>query len=256
MSFFKKVFASVGVGAAEVDTQLDQDVLKPGNEITGKVVIKGGSVEQNIDSIYLSLNTTYIREVDDNKVEETGVIGRFKLTEPFMISPDEVKEIPFAFNLPLSTPVSIGQSHVWVQTGLDIKNAVDPSDRDYIHVEPHPLMQAFFTALDNLGFKLHSVENEVAPKMLGRDLSFVQEFEFIPYSGPFRGKLDELEVVFLPITEDEFDVMLEVDRRANGLGGLLSEMLDVDETKLRIHLTSENVDHLQNDLESLIARYS
>ncbi|WLR52781.1 sporulation protein [Bacillus tianshenii] len=256
MSFFKKMFASIGVGAAEVDTQLEQDILRAGSDITGKVVIRGGSVAQDIDAIYLSLNTTYLREVDDDKVEETGVIGRYQVTNPFTIAPDEVKEIPFSFELPLGTPVSIGRSHVWVQTGLDIKMAVDPSDRDYIRVEPHPYMSAFFEALDELGFKLQEAENEVAPKMLGSRLPFVQEFEFIPYRGEFRGKLDELEVIFLAVSENEFDVWMEVDRRAQGLGGLFSEMLDMDETKLRIRLTADELPNLKGELHRLIKDYS
>lgn len=256
MSFFKKVFASMGVGAAEVDTQLDQDILQAGSDISGKVVIRGGSVEQEIDAIYLSLNTTYIREVDDRKNEETGVIARYQLTEPFTINTDEVKEVPFSFELPLGTPVSIGRSHVWVQTGLDIKMAVDPSDRDYIRVEPHPYMSAFFEALDELGFKLREAENEVAPRMLGSRLPFVQEFEFVPYTGQFKGKLDELEVIFLPISENEFDVWMEVDRKAQGLSGLFSEMLDLDETKLHVRLAADQLPNLKSELSSLISRYS
>ena len=54
MSFFNKVFASVGIGAAKVDTKLEKDRVMPGEEVRGIVEIRGGNTEQNIDDIYLS----------------------------------------------------------------------------------------------------------------------------------------------------------------------------------------------------------
>jgi len=39
MSFFNKVLASVGIGAATVDTKLERDVVMPGEEIKGVVEI-------------------------------------------------------------------------------------------------------------------------------------------------------------------------------------------------------------------------
>ena len=68
MSFFNKVLASVGIGAATVDTKLERDQVVPGEEIKGIVEIRGGNVEQKIDDIYLSVNTQYVKESDDRKV--------------------------------------------------------------------------------------------------------------------------------------------------------------------------------------------
>ncbi|MDF2645937.1 MAG: SpoOM family protein [Paenibacillus sp.] len=61
-------------------------------------------------------------------------------------------EIPFQFVLPHETPISIGISPIWVRTGLDIDNAVDPSDRDDIKVQAHPHTAVVFEALEELGF--------------------------------------------------------------------------------------------------------
>lgn len=54
------------------------------------------------------------------------------------------KEIDFQFLLPVHTPPTIGKTKVWIQTGLDVPNAVDPKDRDYINVEPHRYMNTVF----------------------------------------------------------------------------------------------------------------
>ncbi|MEH7437068.1 sporulation protein [Neobacillus drentensis] len=256
MSFFDKVFASVGIGAASVDTKLEKDTYMPGETVQGVVEIKGGKVEQQIDEIYLSLNTTYLKESDDRKYNVTATIDRFRLTTPFTIRSNERKEIPFTFQLPYDTPLSIGRSKVWVTTGLDIKGGVDPSDKDYLKVIPNQLMTAVFNAVDNLGFRIREADCEEAPRRLRGRLPFVQEFEFVPTSGLFRGKLDELEVVFLSSGNGTLELMFQVDRRAKGLSGLFSEAMGMDETNVRLTVSNADIPNLQQKIQSVIQRYS
>lgn len=256
MSFFDKMFASVGIGAAKVDTILINDRLIAGDEVSGKVSIQGGKIDQDIDEIYLKVMTSYEREKDDKKIHEECVIGKFRLTEKFTIHANEKKEIPFSFYLPIDTPVSYGRTRVWVETGLDIKNAVDPSDRDYIDVHPSQLMSKFLNAVADLGFRLREVDCEAAPYNLKRRLPFVQEFEFVATKGEFRGHLDELEVVFLETSENRIDVLLQVDRRPRGLGGIFSEMLNLDETNLRLTFTTEDSSILKEKIQQILRTHS
>lgn len=256
MSFFDKMFASVGIGAAKVDTILNNDKLVAGDEVSGRVLIQGGKTEQDIDEIYLKIVTSYERERDDKKIREECVIGKFRLTERFTIKANEKKEFPFSFELPIDTPVSYGKTRVWVETGLDIKNAIDPSDRDYIDVHPSQLMSKFLNAVTDLGFRLREVDCEAAPYHLRRRLPFVQEFEFVATKGEFRGRLDELEVIFLETSQDRIDVLLQVDRRPTGLGGLFSEMLNLDETNLRLTITTEDIFSLPEKIQQILRKYS
>lgn len=67
-----------------------------GEEILGKVHITGGSVSQQIESIYLTLSTSYIREVDDKKITTTTYdLERVRLTEPFSVEPNEKEKFHF-----------------------------------------------------------------------------------------------------------------------------------------------------------------
>jgi len=256
MSFFDKVFASVGIGSATVDTKLEKDTYKPGETVNGIVEIRGGKVDQQVDDIYLSLNTTYLKESDDKKYNVTATIDRFRVTSPFTIGKNERKEIPFSFQLPLDTPLSIGRSKIWVTTGLDIKNAVDPGDKDYIQVVPDQLMNAIFNAVDSLGFRLREADCEEASYKVRGRLPFVQEFEYVPTSGPFRGRLDELEVVLRPSGTGVIELLLQVDRRARGLGGLFAEEAGLDESNVRITVTSADIPNLQQQIQSVIQRFS
>lgn len=255
MSFVNKLLASVGIGSAKVDTKIHRTQLVPGEKVDGVVQIRGGNVEQSIDEIYLSLYTTYERERDDKKVKIQTEIDRYRLTHSLAIQPNEVKEVPFSFVLPLDTPVTIGKTKVWVHTGLDIKNALDPVDHDYISIAPTPLMQVLMNSLSSLGFRLRNADCEQAKGIFRNRLPFIQEFEFVPTGGAYRKRLDELEVVFLP-KNNGYEVLMEVDRRARGLGGFLAEALEMDESLVRFTITEQDIPNVTEILQSYIARYS
>ncbi|MGD6857274.1 sporulation protein [Bacillus infantis] len=255
MSFFNKVLASVGVGSASVDTKLERDSFYPGEMAKGVIGIKGGKTEQKIDQIYLALNTTYIRESDDKKYTTAGVIDKYRIAETLVIQPNETREIPFSIQIPEDSPLTLGRTKVWISTGLDIKNAVDPGDKDYISIKPNRLMDGVFQAVSDLGFRLREAECEEAPRRLRGRLPFIQEFEFVPVSGTFRGKLDELELVFRPAGGGQMELMLQVDRKARGLGGFLSEALEMDETNVRLRVSDYDLAGIRQQLENTISRY-
>jgi len=249
MSIFKKLLASVGIGAAKVDTRLYDELVIPGEMLNGEVYITGGDVSQEIDDIYLSVATQYKREVDDSTVTEECVLIKYHLSERFNLQPKEETVIPFSFQLPYETPLTLGQQPVYLRTGLDISSAIDPQDTDYIQVRPHPLMQMVLDAVENLGFQLYKVDCEYNPR-LGGTYPFVQEFEFRP-TGKYRGRLDELEVIF-SLNLDNLDVFLELDKRARGFGGFLEEAFDMDERYVRFQVTDADLNLSHRDFEAMI----
>ncbi|WP_459503036.1 sporulation protein [Bacillus sp. C1] len=250
---FQKFLASVGIGSAKVDTVLEKEEYLIGEDIVGAVHITGGSVDQQIESIYLTLTASYIREVDDKKVSATFDLERVRLTDPIMISPNEKVEIPFSFPMPIEAPITFGMKNVWIHTGLDIKRSVDPSDRDYIQVLPNTLLSSVLDGVKQLGFKLRQAECEELPNSLRTKLPFAQEFEFIPVSGKYYGKLDELELLILPTAYDRLDIVMEVDRKVHGLAGLFSEALDLDERVVRFTVTREDIPVMQEKINRYIS---
>ncbi|WP_042148674.1 sporulation protein [Paucisalibacillus sp. EB02] len=251
---FKKLLASVGIGSAKVDTQLVSDQILPGEEVRGKVVIQGGGSEQQIDKINLFVMTEAVREKDDRKVYEKVTLGSFVVGESFSIREGESKEVDFQFRMPVHTPPTLGRTKVWVQTGLDVPSAIDPTDKDFVRVLPHPFMKTVLDALTNvLGFHLRKVEMEYS-----RRHRYVQEFEFYP-SNEFRRDLDELEAIFF-MQEDRVEVILQIDRRAKGLGGLFAEALDMDENFVKVSFSRTDLERgpafIAEELRSVISRYS
>lgn len=105
---FKKFLASVGIGAAKVDTRLFNDSVVPGDLLEGEVHIIGGDVAQNIDDIYLKLATEYKRETEDSTYHEECVMVNYRLLERLSIQPKEEFVVPFSLQLPYEMPLSLG----------------------------------------------------------------------------------------------------------------------------------------------------
>ncbi|HZH62969.1 MAG TPA: sporulation protein [Metabacillus sp.] len=256
MSFFNKILASVGVGSAKVDAKLSDSNIIVGDKVEGIIEVKGGNIEQSIDEIYLTINTNYEKEEDDKVAHKQAVIATVKLNEPFVVMPGETKTIPFTFQLPLDTPLTLGSTKVWLQTGVDIKGAIDPTDRDMVNIHPHHLVEKTLTALKELGFTLRKVKNEAASYKVRKRLPFVQEFEFIPTSGSFYGKLDEVELMFSLIDDKSLEVIVEVDRKSRGITGLFSEALDLDESLVKFTLHEDEIVNIKEVIEEILNKHS
>ncbi|MGM0845389.1 MAG: sporulation protein [Bacillota bacterium] len=256
MSFFNKVFASVGIGAASVDTKLEKTRYSAGDRVSGIVEVKGGNVEQEVDSIYLMLYTSYVKEADDKKYTDSACIEKVQVSEPFVIKANETKQFPVSFEIPFETPVTVGNTSVWVATGLDIKNAVDPTDKDYIDILPNEMMKSVFSSLERLGFQLRKADCEQAPRHLNSRHPFVQEFEFVPTTGVYRSRLDELEVVFLNQSPSSLDILFEVDRKARGFGGFLAEALEMDEQVVKLTITTSDIPAVDGKIIKILDHFS
>ncbi len=71
--------------------------------------------------------------------------------------------------------------------------------------------------------------------MSGFELPFVQEFEFVPTTGPFHGRWRELEIV-AHRDGNELKLWFEVDRNRTGMKGMLASMLGLGELKRELTL--------------------
>jgi sporulation-control protein len=213
---FNNLLASVRIGAAEVDTLLDQEELSPGDEFSAQIVVRGGKVDQTIEGLELRL-ITEMRE----KAHESGtnnVIDQWPLNEEFTIGAGEEKVIPFESRLHPETPVTAIDAprqltKVWIATGLAIDAGIDAKDKDYLTVVPTQPMMAMLQAVERCGLTLRkvSVDNDYITidnetSALGCD----QEFEFRPTATSRHG-FSESEIHFVP-RSDHTKVLLEFDK--------------------------------------------
>ncbi|MBO9597232.1 MAG: sporulation protein [Cohnella sp.] len=230
MTMFKRMLANVGIGAARVDLILHEQTVKAGDAITGAVRIQGGRVDQQVEDVYAYLKTRYLKDVNHSRMYVDASIAAIPLAGKFTVEAEREYEFPVAFRLPPYTPVTMGGAQVWIQTGLEINEAIDPKDEDYLQVTPHPYTAVVLEAAERLGFRLRDASCEYAPYHgIAQGLPFVQAFEFRP-SPERQDRLDELQIVCYP-DDDGVGVLLQIDRQARGLAGLFAEATDTDEER-------------------------
>jgi sporulation-control protein len=250
---FKKWLSSIGlIGGAKVDTRLVSDSFVPGEQVSGEVHITGGEDTQEFNGIYLDVVTHY--KHDDSAHEHA--VAHHDAQGHLSVGPGEERSIPFSFALPYETPLSLGRGSVSVRTGLDVPNAIDPSDTDEIRVAPTPMQRAVLEAAESLGFHLHQAENEYNPRK-GAPLPFVQQLEFRPRGGRYAGHVEELELV-LKQRAGELEVLVELDRRARSLGGFLESAMEMNERFDVLRVTPADVEQrtVHEKLDRLIDHHT
>lgn len=213
---FGKLKASLGIGAAKVDTVLDSMSVFQGDTLKGTVHIKGGDVEQQIDAINLKLCTEVKVESDESTSYQDFIIGKLQAVQPFVIQPNETKQVPFEFRLNDETPITAlnvlkNLCHVWVETTLDIDFAIDPKDRDFVEVKPLPVVAKVLSAIEQAGFAMVKADVEKGHLRGGNFSSksgCYQEIEF--RSNGFINR-KEIEVSFI-LDGNLVHCLAEVDR--------------------------------------------
>ena len=252
MSAMKRLLSVFGIGAAKIETILHTQDLVPGETITGTLTITGGSVPQDVRDIYL-YTMGRCRFTDDGKTKYRYVtFDEHRIGGSFVIQPSEVVTETFSFALTYDTPLTVMGNTVYVQTGADIPLAFDPVDEDEVVVRPNKMIQAMFDAMTSLGFRMYKSDCESGYKYGRR---YVQEFEFKPQSGKFRGKLDEVELICIT-SPDELMVYMQVDRRARSFKGLIAGALDLDETRLSFRVTKTDLPMIRTILYEKIAAHA
>ncbi|MBD0382505.1 sporulation protein [Paenibacillus sedimenti] len=238
MSIYKRMMDRAANGGVQIDTFLDEPSgVRCGEELRGSVILKGGHSETQVTRIWFQLLAEFACEKDKQIVKENGVIYRYMFETNISIAPGEEKNIPFRFQIPFSTPLSIGTTNIWLETEADVEMAPNRNDRDVVRIMPPPIVGAFFEAVGLLGLRLNEVSLLHVPH-LRPDFPFVQEFEFKPR---LPSALDEIEVYYIAESRDRVDFYIEIDRRSKGMLGLLEEAFDWDERCIKVTLTSEDI---------------
>ncbi|MCX2971274.1 MULTISPECIES: sporulation protein [Streptomyces] len=219
---FKKLFASVGIGGASVETLLSEPNVLPGGVVHGEVRIQGGSVEQEIQGLSVGLQGKVEVESEDREMLRDVEFHRQQLGGAFTLQAGTTHVVPFALEIPWETPVTtfLGHQltgmHVGVSTELAIARAVDSSDLDPVNVHPLPAQQAILDAFGALGFRFKSADLEQGVIRGTRQrLPFYQEIEF--FAPPQYRGLSQVELSFVADSRT-MDVVLEMDKK----GGLFT----------------------------------
>ena len=246
----KSFLRALGVGGPTIDAVLDTDRVQVGSMLTGTLYIRGGDSSQTAAKAVIELVARVVKKMGDDEYSSDEVIAGSALPGPIQLGRDHA--IPFQLQLPAHTPVTSlgGRNFVWLRSGLDVPWAIDPSDRDALEVHPTTAQANVLQAMEQLGFRLYTVDIDARSSWRGR--KWVQEFEFRP-SGYGRARYDEVEVVFENQHGNQVELMLQIDRAARGLGGQLMEMTGTDESWRRVTVDASSPQSALHTLQQVLA---
>jgi len=223
MSIMNKVLAATGIDGVRIDAKLDNDVVKIGDTITGRLVVQGGRADQTIQGLQAVLACDATQKLDDQTVVGSVALESVALGESFTIGAGQTEEIGFEIPVPVGTPVDVphrrSKSSVYVLSAADVSLGRDPNDLDRVTVRPGKVHEDVRQVMTDLGFRFK--EGEVEKTRHGA----IQEFEFVP-GGP-GGRYEEVEIAFVP-DGDDYALVVETDLAANTGLGLMSAVLDAD----------------------------
>lgn len=224
----KNFLASLGFGSAKIDLILDSHYVTMGQPVTGKILIKGGEVEQLIEGIEVIFCLSSAYSKGDHTVMLNENISSVKVTSDiFTIQPGETIEYPFHFICPPYLPVSSVNTRYFFQTNLEIKSGIDSKDRDFVDVVPTGLQARFLNAFRQLGF-VHHAEGYTGIKQ-----GAYQIIQFRPTDW-LRGEYDEIVFMYRALdTANQISGFFELEKKARGIMGALIDELDLNEKKGR-----------------------
>lgn len=235
---FQKVMATFGQGGATVDARILDRNVRPGGTLHGEVLLVGGQVDQEVESLAVTLLARVEREsgngadpeVVDMPFQNVHLAGRELVRAGAQI------KVPFEVQMPWETPITtvfgkyLTGMAVGLQTNLNLsRTVVDPQDVDAVPIEPVPAQHRLLDAMSRLGFQFRSA-NLVQERVDGADqqLPFFQEINFGP-SPNFAKAFNQVAVTFLARPRD-VQVVLDVHKRVRvakggGLGARGQSML-------------------------------
>ncbi|MPZ84459.1 MAG: sporulation protein [Actinophytocola sp.] len=235
---FQKVMATFGQGGATVDARILDRHVRPGGTLHGEVLLAGGQVDQEVESLAVTLLARVERESANGAAPEVVDLPfqNVQLAGRELVRSGAQIKVPFEVQMPWETPVTtvfgkyLTGMAVGLQTNLNLsRTVVDPQDVDAIPIEPVPAQHRLLDAMSRLGFQFREA-NLVKERVDGADqqLPFFQEIDFAP-SPAFAKAFNEVAVTFLARPRD-VQVILDVDKRVRvakggGLGSRGQSML-------------------------------
>src|SRR5919197_4751686 len=157
---FQKVLASFGSGGAKVDARLLDRSVRPGGTLHGEVLLAGGQVDQEVES----LSVTLLARVETNGSRPAETVDlpfqNVQLAGRELVRAGAQVRVPFEIQMPWETPITsvfgkyLTGMAVGLQTNLNLASTlVDPQDVDAVSIEPLPAQHRILDALSRLGFR-------------------------------------------------------------------------------------------------------
>lgn len=159
MSVLGRLGASVGIGNLSVKVNVAPRICI-GEPLQGTVVITGGKVAQTAQGLWVGIRLAWETEDEDQHTQmHYTVLWKRPYDFSTPVSPGQVHQIPFSFNVPLS--LELARNGYWheLYAEVDVVSAVDVTGSAYIQVFPaQPLGTLVQAVVDQLRWSFGGVD--------------------------------------------------------------------------------------------------
>jgi sporulation-control protein len=169
-------------GGVAVDLTLENGKVRPGDTLTGEIVVSGGKVERRIEGLGLELFVNvWGPSSGDNlpTLHEYTLAERADLLEGFTLAAPAERRIPFTLDVPWVAPLTLegegdftrtpfhvpqpddhdrAPERVRLRTRLAVDRSRDRFDTDPLEIHALPAHAGVFAALERIGFWFNRVE--------------------------------------------------------------------------------------------------
>ncbi|OEE69247.1 hypothetical protein A1OO_00905 [Enterovibrio norvegicus FF-33] len=237
MGWFKKALAKVGVGSAQIALVLPKTSFAQGESTSATVLVTGGNTRQQIDTLSFELRCDYMgwEQLRSNgeqgqkrqKRRMTHSLVKWRLPDTFALEAGEQRQFDTQFQIPLDTPLSMGDGKIWMVGNLDIPMAKDASCEVFLTVTPDALLNAVFDGFEQAGLRIEKVSNQDVELA---SLPFEQRMTLVPVSGRLMESLRRVELVASRDTEG-LQLALMLSRQGEGVGDALGRLVGANKVK-------------------------
>ncbi|GEM_PF-844251 len=133
---FDKIFTSIGIGAATVDTKLSQAEYKQTDIINGVVEVRGGTSNQFIARITVKFISRLHEYREDSDFDTHDKV----LLEEVVLEKEDIKantthKFPFDLNIDgIEFPSTDDTTKLFILTEVEIGQSVDAFDEDEVKI--------------------------------------------------------------------------------------------------------------------------
>jgi sporulation-control protein len=124
----RKAMSLLGIGSAKVDLILEKESFRPGEEVNGYFLLKGGTIEQKLRRIDCDL------VMIEKRTEEMTVLDSTTILTTKQIEADEENKLPFTFIIPETIEDSNQHFSYRFNTKLTFNQGVESLDEDVIKI--------------------------------------------------------------------------------------------------------------------------
>lgn len=210
MSFFGKIFGNV---AKDNSTPIKKGTIgvktprkmKVGNTIIGHIIVTGGEERTNLNTIMVNL---FYSTNDDTKY----IIAQTSVKYNADVQPHATTNTEFELTVPFEAPTTCDKN-TWFELEYNCNNITSSPEKFFVDIDFAKGADIVNRQLQSLGF--HKEKHTSEPV----DEKFPQYYKYVPQKGPFRGKVNAVQVIYT-IENDLLNLDVEIEATTDSMSTL------------------------------------